>query len=562
MKKIISLFVIFLLNVNIVFASNGLSIYTKSYDIDENIFKYGKITDSYNGNDNSLVIWIQDLHNDPAVQKNIYGILDTLSKKSNPEIYIEGAGRGKFDASVFKLINGKNIRNSTAKKLLNEGVLSGSEYYAVINDDNNKIYGIENEDIYIQNLKKLEIINSRKQFNNYIISKTAECVNNIKKKHVLNSIIASQNIDIRKMTLTNLFPNLQKQQSILNIFDKINYSRLNKELNDLITDSKGNISSDDYTDFSKFINYNSAYGYAKAYDYIKKNTEKSLDNQSDLTLFLKANKILLEINPIKLIYEKELLKKQLLTAANLNNTEKEILDLDHFTFLLNNLINTVILPEQYAELKKNRKYAQSLYEKYLHPVIKNFTLNLLNNEILFDFYDANLNRNEIFIKNINSKNEGMQIIVAGGFHSGLTETLKKNNKSYIVITPETSATGAFNQLFISSFKDGTDKQILDNFFLIVEKWGMFFSDAASFQNEILKWTKQIPKLQDINVRVLNIEGGFLVDADYNDLNKYKSFKYNTNIVSKRIQEDFNPSKKQIEQTLNKISDIAKKNQLF
>ncbi|MFA7074825.1 MAG: hypothetical protein WC234_06535, partial [Endomicrobiaceae bacterium] len=45
-------------------------------------------------------------------------------------------------------------------------------------------------------------------------------------------------------------------------------------------------------------------------------------------------------------------------------------------------------------------------------------------------------------------------------------------------------------------------------------------------------------------------------------NKYKSFKYNTNIVSKRIQEDFNPSKKQIEQTLNKISDIAKKNQLF
>lgn len=558
MKKLISLFVIFLLNINIVFASNGLYSCEKSYNIDETIFKYGKITDSYKGNDSSLVVWIQDLHNDPAVQKNIYAILDILSKNGSNEIYIEGACQGEFDTSVFKCINGKNIRNSTAKNLLNAGILSGSEYYAVLND-NKKIYGIENNDIYRQNLKNLEIINSRKQFNNYIISKTADCVNDIKKNYILNSILALQNINLKKITLTDLFPNLKKQQSILNIFDKINYSRLNKELNDLMTDSKENTISDNHAEFSKFINYNSTYGYAKAYDYIEKNTD---NKQSDLTLFLKANKTLLEINPSRLIYEKELLKKQMLTEANLNNTEKEIFDLDRFTVLLSSLANTVILPEQYAELKKNRKYAQSLYAKYLPAEIKNFTLNLLNSEILFNFYDANLTRNDVFIKNMNEGNAQIQILVAGGFHSGLTETLKKNNKSYIVITPETSATGAFNQLFISSFNDGTDIQILDNFFLIIEQWGMFFTDAESFKNEIFKWTKQIPKLQNIDVNVINVEGGFLVDATYNDLNKYKTFTYDADTASKRIQKDFNPSKKQTEQTLSKISDIAKKSQFF
>jgi len=176
MKKFISLFTIFVLSVNIVFASNVSPTVIQSRQINENLFNYGKITDSYCGSGKSVVIWVQDLHNDPAVQNNIYNILNILSQNSDAEIYLEGAARGEFDTSVFKAITDKKLRNISAKNLLAKGILSGSEYYAVVND-NVKIYGLENEDTYKNNLKNLELINSQKQFNNYIVSKIADSVN-------------------------------------------------------------------------------------------------------------------------------------------------------------------------------------------------------------------------------------------------------------------------------------------------------------------------------------------------------------------------------------------------
>lgn len=563
MKRLISLFVIFILNVNIVFASNTSADFIQtSIEKNENILNYGKITDSYFADNNSLIIWVQDLHNDPSIQTNIYNILNILSSvKEFNSVYIEGAGYGEFDTSILKSINDANIRNTTVKNLLNKGILSGSEYFAILNDTK-KIYGIENNDVYQSNLINLEKINSQKQFNNYIVSKIIDSTNNIKKQYLLDSILASQYIDLRTIPLNNFFPNLQKQQSVLKIFNDISYSKLNKQINKLLTNSNETISFDNYTELSKFINYNSNYGYAKAYDYIHTNLPNFADRNTDLNLFFKANKTLLDINPIKLIYEKEFLKKQLLTNANLDTIEKEILDLDYFANLLKDLVNTTILPEQYIELKRNRTYIINLANKYLPAVTKNFAVNFFNDTTFFDFYDTNLNRNKIFVNNMQLHNPGIQIIVAGGFHTGLIDELKKNNQSYIVITPNVSTKDAFNQLFISSFKDGTDQQIVDNFLLIVEQWGMFFTDAQSFQNEILKWIEQVPQLKGFQAQVLDIPGGFLIDATYNDLNKYKTYIYDNSIKSNQNLINTLPSKKQIERTINKISSIAKKNQFF
>ena len=563
MKKFISLFVIFILNVNIVFASNtSVDFIQTPIEKNESILNYGKVTDSYFTDNNSLVIWVQDLHNDPSVQTNVYNILNMLSSvKDFNGVYIEGAESGEFDTYILKSINNANIRNTTVKNLLNTGVLSGSEYFAILNDTK-KIYGIENNNIYKSNLKNLEKINSHKQFNNYIVSKIIDSINNIKKQYILDSILSSQFIDLNTIPLNNFFPNLQKQQSVLKILNNISYSKLNKQINKLLTNSNETISFDKYTELSKFVNYNSNYGYAKAYDYIHNNLPDFADTNTDLNLFLKANKTLLDINPIKLIYEKDLLKKLLLSNANLDTIEKEILDLDYFANLLKDLVTTTILPEQYIELKKNRGYIINLANKYLPSITKIFALNFLNDTTFFDFYDTNLKRNEIFINNIKLHSPGVQIIVAGGFHTGLTDELKKHNQSYIVITPNVSTKDAFNQLFISSFKNGTDQQIIDNFLLIVEQWGMFFTDAQSFHNEITKWIDQVPQLKDFQVQVLDITGGFLIDATYNDLNKYKTYIYNKDIKSNQFVNNAIPSKRQIEQTINKISSIATKNQFF
>jgi hypothetical protein len=90
----------------------------------------------------------------------------------------------------------------------------------------------------------------------------------------------------------------------------------------------------------------------------------------------------------------------------------------------------------------------------------------------------------------------------------LTDILKKENKSYIVIRLKYRQTTLSNQLFISGYQEGTDAQIIDNFFSVIEKWGIFFTDAESFQNELTNWTRQIAKLKDMNIKVLDVKEVF------------------------------------------------------
>ena len=43
--------------------------------INKTILSYSKVTDSYAGAEDSVIVWIQDLHNDFSTQKNILNIL-------------------------------------------------------------------------------------------------------------------------------------------------------------------------------------------------------------------------------------------------------------------------------------------------------------------------------------------------------------------------------------------------------------------------------------------------------------------------------------------------------
>lgn len=59
----------------------------------------GTISDSFiSGNSNDLVVFIQDLHTNPSVQKNISKIIDVFDKKDGiNSILIEGAPYGKIN---------------------------------------------------------------------------------------------------------------------------------------------------------------------------------------------------------------------------------------------------------------------------------------------------------------------------------------------------------------------------------------------------------------------------------------------------------------------------------
>ena len=485
--------------------------------IDEKVLSFSKITDSFNANDGSLIVWIQDLHNDFSTQKKIYEILNILTKSSDFEVYGEGIIDETLDVSFFNSVTDKQIKEKAINNLFQASVLSGCEYFALLNGI--KVKGIENKEIYNKNSKLLDEINKNKELNNFLIDNVLSYVNSLKKRSVLDKVISIQLSNLTEIGTVKDYPNLYKYQTVSKNLSGLNKRKLNDQLKNFV---------EEYADNPKIyslLKQNSDYGYSKIYDYIKDENLSDVEKKNkELMFFLENTKLITEINLTKLVYEKESVLNELLSLQNLEKSEKEVLRLERYCSFLKDLVNTDILPQHYLELKENKKYAAALFNKYLSKNVSAFALSILNDKKFFDFYDTNIYRNEIFVKNL-IKNSSNKIVVAGGFHSGITNELKKLNKSYTVLTPYGNLNSAFNKLFSTTLKYGTDMQTAEALLSVISSWRIFFADASSFQNEINKWISSNVLFAD-NTKISvtsNGRNGYVVTVKYKEASLTKTF---------------------------------------
>ncbi|MCL2800051.1 MAG: hypothetical protein FWD54_07260, partial [Endomicrobia bacterium] len=118
-------------------------------------------------NDN-LVLLIQDLHCHYDTQVKISELLRNISKQDNfNKIFVEGASTD-ITGSFIKSLP-ENIKNPLVENLLKEGKIGGGEYFFLTNEADVPLYALENEEIYLQNAKRLEyILNAQKEVDKII----------------------------------------------------------------------------------------------------------------------------------------------------------------------------------------------------------------------------------------------------------------------------------------------------------------------------------------------------------------------------------------------------------
>lgn len=505
---------------NLSFANVDTNQETFTNLINEKVLNYSSVTDSYNANNEGVIVWIQDLHNDFVTQKKIYNILNILTRISDFEVYGEGIVDETLDVSFFNSISNKQIKEKTINDLFQTSVLSGCEYFALLNG-NKKVKGIEDKKVYEENLKLLEYINKNKEFNNFLIETLISYVKNLKQHSVINKDLSLKLSNLNEINAITNYPNLYKYQTVYENLSGLNRRKLNAQFKNFVNKYRNNPKIYD------LLKQNSDYGYAKIYDYIIKETEltETEKKNKELFSFFENTKLITEINSIKLLYEKEAAINELLSLQISEKSEKEILNLEHFSYLLKDLVNTNILPQHYTELKENQKYVSILFQKYLPKNISCFALSILNNKTFFEFYDTNLYRNKIFIENL-VKDNSNKIIVAGGFHCDITKELKKQNKSYMVLTPSTNINSAFNKLFATTIKYGSNEEIVNNIMSVISSWKIFFADTVSFQNEINNWLSQNPLSKNTQISVKQNIDGYTVTINYNGTVLTKTFLQN------------------------------------
>ena len=124
----------------------------------------GRVTDCSLGSNDTIVVNVQDLHCHAEVQRNIAKVLESIDEKYPlKKIYVEGAA-GDVDTSWLLGIRDEKLQRELTETLIDQGKLTGTEYFSVTSRKPDIISGIENKGVYKENFARLNLIVSKREY--------------------------------------------------------------------------------------------------------------------------------------------------------------------------------------------------------------------------------------------------------------------------------------------------------------------------------------------------------------------------------------------------------------
>lgn len=445
--------------------------------------KYGKVTSFKDNGSDTVVINVQDLHCDYGVQKNISSLLDELDKKYKIEnIYVEG-GFGNIDISLMSAI-GSEYKDKILDNLLKAGRLTGAEYYAINNNKNGLLKGVENKELHSENIIRLSKILNDKSESAEFISKINREIDFLKAKYlssenkkfnrmvskyelgkipqdkyfkILTDYAAENKINVDK------YPNLEIYLGLSDGKTVYDNGRVKEELESAVGEIKNVVSYKEYSEILKVTNNLSDIKTLKTA--VERLCEienvKMNEKYPDLYAFLSLKDRAAGFNPLELVKEERNLVDAVRTCLAEDKTDLEVAYLSDFQKYFTGYLTSSLTSSQWEYFKLGINKFKEIYAKYsISNDIPKIDVRFFSQ--LDKFYEVNTCRNEIFVKNmgISPNNNEIQasdklpseilsaakkivILVAGGYHTaGVNEILNDEHVSNITVTPSVlNATG-------------------------------------------------------------------------------------------------------------------------
>lgn len=427
---------------------------------------FATVSKAYLNDGKDIVVFIQDMHSNPEVQKSIYKTIDFFDKKYGiNKILIEGAPYEKLNTNILTSL--KNENNKISEYLLNKGMLTGTEYFLIKSNSDVPIYGLENWETYINNVQLLASINKNFNGSNEFFSQFYKTVIEKTKTKKLLKYIDFDITDSKLLTKINQpvlkYDTLSNYMFLSEIKNNFNKKEIHAEHEKLLKNLKTSLNYESYkniTDFSKkedLIEY-----WQLLYKQFETNQEYQTQYKnlfSYLNFILKLN----SLNMVSLLYQQNEYFKDFLDDLNTKDDVvfAEKIFILKMTSLFEKIINLSVSEYEYKFFVNNLDKYKQLLEEYLSiEDIKKYYDILFENNKFLDYYKVNSQRNETFTNNILSSlsskgSKNITIVVAGGFHSSILDNLKEKNLQFLMLTPYAKfgkVTDAYSKIVSSTYE--------------------------------------------------------------------------------------------------------------
>ncbi len=429
------------------------------------------------GTNGKLIIHIQDAHANLSGQQSLAKALDHLMSRYDLQVVlVEGSARNSSLTEIRKLAPLKEWK-IIARRFLYEGIISGEEYLNLTTEHPMKILGIEYRDLYDESIKAYAaLVDRRKDILHYLYQSKVSLdrlkqrfyPQNLKDYEAKKGTDDLAGVDF-KNGFSNLLklaeearyplegmPNAVKLRGLLQEESSLNFDRANAEQQKVlesVSASGGRESVKEFVEQSKRLRHSQVSQYLLIEKLFKTAEERqiAIDAMPELRAYKDYLAKFAGLNLEALLAELDLLEDKVYEKLLPNGDARKVRAIDRFLGLLGNAYKLQMSSRDFGMLTFNEKdfpteswlafmnqklaelgFFQSMlpYKNYLEEARADFS----------KFYTLVGQRDQAFVENANrlmaENNTSAAVLIAGGYHTAhLTELLRAEGTSYVVLTP-------------------------------------------------------------------------------------------------------------------------------
>ncbi|NQT75984.1 MAG: hypothetical protein HQ566_05635 [Candidatus Omnitrophica bacterium] len=389
--------------------------------------QYGTVIETHRGTNGRLIVHIQDAHCNYEAQINEANILESLINDYDLNLILK---ESKLTDRDFKYLRPRlpvEERKEVADELLRDGYITGVNYLDLGSDYPITIQGLEDKELYDNNISALwEIDKFKDAAGEYVIMLIA--AGDAIKPKIYNDDLLE--VDNKKKDYDN------EKMDLLEYYE-------------FLYDKAGEQGIPLYT-FPNFQNLIKASEIEKKIDLVKVRDGSASDEEMGLyNEYLEATR---DLNINSLFKEEPLLEDVVQDVLATTYDQKRLIRISKALSIMKNLLRIKVVPEEYNYFVDNGEdfdpafWAGFLKEKsqelglYL-DIPANAYIVSENLPKIKKFYKLASDREKVFLErtgeHMNNERADLAALVAGGFHTPtLTRLLADAGYSYIVVSPK------------------------------------------------------------------------------------------------------------------------------
>lgn len=439
----------------------------------------GNVRSSFRGNNGKTIVHIQDAHCNYEAQTNINRLLEQFTGEYGIDlISVEGA-EGTVDTSWFRAFPDAEIRREVADYFMKKGELTGAEFFSITSDFQGIMYGAEDREHYIANLKAFkEVFPYQQGIEDYfkgldnVFNRLKSMAYSPELRFLDNKITAFKDRQLELVdyaffledfsdkhgVLICEYPDLQTLLKTLSFERKIDFDIVNQERTDYIELVKEKLDSEGMSELvGKSLEFKKgrirpADFYTYLRDLAREQDIQIVHEFPNLFHYYIYSRLYAQIDTERLFDQLDSLERELKDTLFTSQAERDLDRFSEMTRMHINLVNIKLTNGDYDRFQKyNSQFTVRDTVDFLRRMCTryglrhNITADVPDEVIdkvpnMIDFYEIAMKRDEVLIQNTlrKMKEEGRDtsILIAGGFHTrGITELLRKEGVSYVVATP-------------------------------------------------------------------------------------------------------------------------------